>query len=78
MFYIRLKCSESYLQQEQVEMFISYLRLEERGGSVVGSVVKCLTRDLGVVCWSLTGGTALCPCPLFSADITQENPSRHN
>ena len=26
-----------------------------------GSLVECLTRDQGVVGWSLTGGTALCP-----------------
>ena len=45
---------------------------------MVGSVVKCLTRDLEVAGWSLTGGTALCPCPLLSADTTQEKPSRHN
>ena len=43
-------------------MFNSYPRLKERGGSVVGSVVKCLTRDqgLGVAGSSLIGGTAIC------------------
>ena len=47
-----------------------------------GSVVECLTRDLGAVGSSLTHVTALCPWarPLskLSTGSTQEDPSLHN
>ena len=33
----------------------------QENGERSGSVVECLTRDLGAAGWSLTGVTVLCP-----------------
>ena len=48
-----------------------------------GSVVECLTRDLGAAGWSLTGVTALWSLSkthlsYLSTGSTQEGPSLHN